>query len=168
MQTQTQYGWVGIGLILDYRYFAPPAFPVVARARGNRFVGNDAGVVIRSGPQMPAGAPAGIDFGTASDPGDNTFSCNSTAAVLGSLAGGDVLLEGEAPQQPPVTLAFEGNVWDHVPPQVFASSDPNAGPAGMDVFVYKSGSSSSSPYGPQMDAAGATATSTACPSGRVP
>lgn len=136
----------GIGLLLQSAGAA--GFPS-ARARGNTIFGNDSGLQIRT---YSASALNTLpDFGTATDPGGNTFRCNSWAPTCCTNcdSGGDVVVE--TPGKTP-TVPFEGNVWDHAPPLV--------SPQGDDVVLYS---------GPSVDFANASAaTAPACPAAHVP
>jgi len=125
----------------------------VGKLRGNEFVGND--TAIEAGFSVSSGTPA--DFGTALDPGNNVFRCNS--AQQGS--GGDVMLTGNS-FDPEVTWAgtvhLAGNAWDHQPPTLLTADPP---PNGADI---------SQLYAPHVDIdrVNAVLSSAACPSGRVP
>jgi Protein of unknown function (DUF1565) len=145
----------GIGLIVQAS--GPTGFPTV-RARGNSMFGNDCGVQIRTYTSYALDTLP--DFGTAMDPGGNTFRCNSWAPAptcctrcvggcTGCVGGGDVLVDTPGKTPP---LPFEGNVWDHAPPLV--------SPQGDDVVLYS---------GPSVDFAKASAASTpACPAAHTP
>jgi hypothetical protein len=144
----------------------PSLLPVVVRARGNTFFANDVGVTIRSWDSFPVVAwPASMipDFGTATDPGNNTFRCNSAAAI--GLPGGDVYIDVRSALQPAVALPFEGNTWDHAPPTTTVGPYTSEA-VGTDVFVLAD--DAGAPFGVVVDTADASAASTPpCPAGRV-
>ncbi len=81
------------------------------RARANYLARNTMAVDVRGIGTIARGTV--IDFGTASDPGRNAFSCN---ASLAGAAGGTVVVG--VPSEPGVSLEFRGNRWDHVPLRV--------------------------------------------------
>jgi hypothetical protein len=85
------------------------SYPIV-RARNNTLVGNGTAVVFGdSAGLLPSNLLVGTDFGTATDPGNNTFRCSSRPggeSVVSSLRSSAV---GQA-------IPFEGNVCDHAPP----------------------------------------------------
>jgi Protein of unknown function (DUF1565) len=125
----------------------------VGKIRRNEFIGND--TAVKADFTTSPGTPA--DFGTIADPGNNVFRCNS--GPQGS--GGDVLIAGDR-YDPELTwagtLPLAGNAWDHVPP-TFLTVDPP--PNGVDISLL---------YAPHIDIdrGGATLSTVACPSGRVP
>jgi hypothetical protein len=169
MQFLPQFGWLGVGLLLvaDETPLLTP-FPVVRRARGNTFLGNDLGVVIRS-TSTPLVVDAGpsSDFGSATDPGNNTFRCNSAPpALLGYGPGADVYSLAYAASSPSGTIPFEGNVWDHAPPTVVKAPFP--APQGTDVYILTN--DAGVPLGATFDVADASfaADGPPCPAGRVP
>ncbi len=133
-------GWPAIGLLL---LCDSSAFPTV-RVRGNSFLGNDNGVQIRTGFDC---SPLTLDFGTAHDPGGNTFRCNSSLAADAS-SGLSADFGVYVPNAPPgSSVPCEGNAWDHAPP------------TGDDLVA----------TGPSVDTANAVAGSApACPAGRQP
>jgi hypothetical protein len=163
------WGWGAVGLAWGAD---EPGYPfplsVVRRARGNSFVGNDIGVSIRSGAASIPPTPSNLssDFGTAADPGQNTFRCNSVPSALGTVQGsGDVFVLVESALQPPVTIPFEGNVWDHAPPTMTIGSDLSPAP-GMDIAIVGD-AGAALPL--SVDVADASAASMAvCPAGRGP
>jgi hypothetical protein len=108
-------------------------------ARGNSFVDNDVGFVVR---QVRADVVPKFtelpDFGSALEPGRNIFHCNSYPY---SGSSGDVWIH--LPGAGPVTMPFEGNVWDHAPP------------AGDDLIL-------DAPTGVQVDTANASSTAVMC------
>ncbi len=132
--------------------------PAILSARGNRFIGNDNGVVYTYMPdafQAPALTLGGPDdWGTTAQPGGNVFRCNG---VLAGGAGFDFEIAPGASRQ--ITLA--GNAWDHSPSNVIGSSAPAAAPNGTDV-TYNNADTAP-------DVSDATlATSIPCPAGRTP
>jgi hypothetical protein len=138
-------------------------FAVVRRARGNTFFGNDLGLTIHSYYTLFAQMPGlETDFGTAADPGNNTFRCNAVPASANDGPGSDVFIA--AAPDPTVTIPFEGNVWDHAPATTVVGPY-NAAPPGTDVSLV---GSSGVPDGPLLDTADASTASTPpCPPGRV-
>jgi hypothetical protein len=160
--------WAGVGLALGGELVETPLpFPVVRRARGNQFIGNDIGVAIRSNVTWATSLAQGglsTDFGTAADPGNNTFRCNSTPPdqVVANLTGFDLFIQFSTPPPAGPPIPFEGNVWDHAPPTGIAAPDA---PAGADIFLQTDGGA---PLEPMVDVADAAAASIpACPNGRV-
>jgi hypothetical protein len=159
--------FAGVGLVVssDVGNVASP-FAVVRRARGNTFFANDIGVSIRS-IFTPLQDPSVMsDFGTAADPGKNTFRCNSEPpGFLGSGGwgpGADVFIYFQNTQAPGVAVPFEGNVWDHAPPTTLVGGNPT-----QEFDVWVSGEPSGTPHGPTVDAANSSAASSPpCPSGR--
>jgi hypothetical protein len=155
------FGGAGLAISADVNDLTSP-FPTVRRVRGNTFSGNDVGVMIRSFMTSVPNDPSLMDFGTATDPGKNTFRCNSEPpGITATGQGADVfvyLMNFQVPAN--VVIPFEGNVWDHAPPTTAIYS---TGPArGTDVWIY--------PDHPTLDTANATADADAgaCPAGRVP
>jgi hypothetical protein len=114
---------------------------------------------------LPRAATLQNDFGTAADPGSNTFRCNSAAATLQAVGpGGDVFANVGEPAGAGVVLSFEGNTWDHAPPSTAISAAATDPASGIDLFVFGGAGFN----GPTVDTAGADASSTpACPAGRV-
>jgi hypothetical protein len=171
MQLLPQWGWLGVGLLLSAD--ATPSLtplPVVQRARGNIFFGNDIGVEIRSGTTpVVVDAGPGSDFGSATDPGNNTFRCNSglPSLLVGGGPGADVFSMFYSAARPSATIPFEGNVWDHAPPTVVGAPFPNA-PQGTDVSIVTD--DAGVPLGATFDVADASVAADAqpCPAGRVP
>jgi hypothetical protein len=169
MEPAANLGWLAAALLMNADVAnGPGPFPVVSYARQNEFTGNDIGVDFRSlFTQLPSnGASLTFDFGTASDKGQNTFSCNSAPASLQTFgAGADVIMEFRTPE-PVVTVPFEGNFWDHHPPTVGTSSwVPPSTPVGTDVWL---AADAGVLMGGNIDSDGATAvTPGPCPSGRV-
>jgi hypothetical protein len=160
--------WAGVGLAIGGELVETHLpFPVVRRARGNKFIGNDIGVAIRSNVNWATPlAQDGLstDFGTAADPGNNIFRCNSTPPdlVAGNLTGFDLFIQFSTPPPAGPPIPFEGNVWDHAPPTAIAAPDA---PAGADIFLQTDGGA---PPEPRLDVADAAAASIpACPNGRV-
>jgi hypothetical protein len=128
----------------------------IARARNNSFLGNDTAILI-----LPSGALDAThvyDFGTASDPGNNDFRCNS--ASLSSVVvytGFDVAVDGPASGW---TFPLFGNRWDHAPPYFRASPgtvDTASLVDGTDVFI-----GSGNAVG-VVDVGGATVSTSVCP-----
>jgi hypothetical protein len=97
----------GAGLLVEG--LDEQGFPHVTRARGNVFSNNDLGIQYQSPIPLPEDFET-PDFGTADDPGNNTFSCNA------SPAGGDVVLDVTGSGAS--AFDFAGNFWDHSPPSV--------------------------------------------------
>jgi hypothetical protein len=151
----THDNFFGIGLIADPD--ALTSYPVLRQARGNSFFGNDIGVSLRSWASQVNASSIPIDFGTSSDPGNNTFRCNSSSKVRSNAAGGDVWM-GFGDYAPSLIFSFEGNVWDHASPTTTPNS-PAA--AGIDVLL-------SSGVRALDTAKGTTVTGPSCPAGRVP
>ena len=92
------------------------------------------------------------DFGTAGDPGGNVFACNSSATTK---INGDVIVDAAA--NGVVTLPFEGNAWDHVPPTSAARS---SAANGTDLQLPDT-------LAPAPNTTGATEANITCPAGRV-
>jgi hypothetical protein len=165
------YGFPGVGLAVGGEVLlnTPLPIPVVRRARGNTFFGNDVGVVIRSYVRFappPAQDGLSTDFGTAADPGKNTFRCNSTPPSLasGNGPGADVYDNFATPPSAGPPIPFEGNVWDHAPPTTTAI--PAGPPQGTDLWL--PADDGGAPRGPMLDVADASAASMPpCPAGRV-
>jgi hypothetical protein len=172
MQKNYGLGFLAIGLLVksDAGNLQGP-FPIIRYARGNSFIGNDVGVDFRSAyTALPSnGASLHFDFGTATEAGNNIFSCNSAPTVIaGAGAGADVQMEFQT-QQPVVTLPFEGNVWDHVPPTVSTGSwkpnVPGAAPPGVDIWL---AGADAGLLGGNVDPANGTVVDVGpCPAGRV-
>jgi hypothetical protein len=164
-----QYPATGINIHGDAADMPSPV-AVVLRARGNTFFGNDVGVTIAARSSFLTQDPVmATDFGTAADPGHNTFRCNSVPPerALGGVGGpgADVFLSFPVGQPASVTVPFEGNAWDHAPPTTTVAPWANAAP-GTDV--YNVGDPTAGPVGPTLDTANATATDMPpCPAGRV-
>jgi hypothetical protein len=77
-------------------------------ARGNVFSGNQVGLEI-AGSGMSSTARAILDFGSDSDPGNNTFGCNSYSSAS---PGYDVYIHlTSASDSTPIQMA--GNIWNH-------------------------------------------------------
>jgi hypothetical protein len=89
------------------------SFAIIQRARDNRFVGNDIGVLIESY-DYPNGFP-GSDFGTRDDPGNNVFRCNGASGAAQGLFGDVIFDITDLSLQ--ASFPFEGNEWDHAPVQ---------------------------------------------------
>ncbi len=89
------------------------------KARNNQLVGNEVGVEV-SGNGITAART--MDFGTAADPGGNTFSCNSNGTN-----GADVYFHLSSASDATV-LQMVGNSWDHAVPST-TSAD------GSDILV---------------------------------
>jgi hypothetical protein len=138
-------------------------FAVIRRARGNAFFGNDLGLTIHSYYTLFTQSPGlETDFGTAADPGNNTFRCNAAPTSANIGPGSDVFIA--AAHDPAVTIPFEGNVWDHAPPTTVVAPY-NTAPPGTDVSLV---GSSGVADGPLLDTADASTASTPpCPPGRV-
>jgi hypothetical protein len=99
----------------EIRDSAGPAIQLVdsasaRHARNNVLAGNLVGLYVLDNAIGTADRPS-LDFGTASDPGNNVFSCNSGDPAA---HGADVALNLNAPSAVP--LQMSGNSWDHVPP----------------------------------------------------
>jgi hypothetical protein len=107
------------------------------------------------------------DFGTAQDPGNNTFRCNAAPPELASTGpGADLKFEFHNPVQPIITIPFEGNIWDHAPTTVGTSGWLTGTPPGIDVWV--ASDDAGVPLGGKADLANATTVSTPpCPSDRA-
>ncbi len=144
----------------------PTPLPAISRARDNSFIGNDVGAFLTLNSDQAPGMVQ-VDFGTTSDPGGNGFRCNSAAAGSPGLPGGDVIVQVlQAPAAVPVPLA--GNVWDHAPPTMGSGASQADAPSGLDLFVYPQAEIDAS-VPALFDVSGAISASTpACPSGRVP
>ena len=84
----------------------------VTRARNNSFIGNDFGVEVDLNPFVATTRP-NFDWGTASDPGNNVFACNS---VLHPPPGVGVDFFFNVNGGSTITIPMQGNKWDHVPP----------------------------------------------------
>jgi hypothetical protein len=152
-------GWDGI------------AYTAVIHARNNTFFGNDIGV--RIGGIRPGFQDEGAlrdDFGTATDPGLNTFRCNGSTpsqqqAQIGP--GGDVFIFSASVPPYPI-IPFIGNTWDHAPASVFENHHVD-GPNGMDVCLTGSTGADGGYVGATVDTSYPSATQTpACPDGRLP
>jgi len=168
MSSYPGLGFLGTALALYADDPSSPAFPAVTYARHNRFFGNDIGLHVRSfQTPLPSDRALQNDFGTAIDPGGNTFRCNSAPQVLqGSGPGGDVLID--VPENSSITIPFLGNVWDHTPPTVWIGDSPNGASVGTDVYLYKSSGLGAAVSGPNVDATDASfADAPACPVGRL-
>ncbi len=165
MAPAAENGWLASGLLVYADVgFQPGPFPLVRYARGNSFFANDVGVDFRSAYTALPGNAAGLDFGTAQDPGNNTFRCNSAPAVLAPAAGSDVRMEFRT-AVPVVAVPFEGNLWDHAPPSVSTASW-TAAPPGTDVWL--AATDAGAPMGGSFDFANGTTVATPpCPPGRV-
>jgi hypothetical protein len=131
----------GVALVLDGENERVPGFPAIAHARHNTFADNDVAIELRGGALRP-GPRTIADFGTPSDPGDNSFHCNGAPAGA-AVPGYDVLVT--APSDGSGALRFAGNDWDHAPPAVRRGDAPN----GADIVL---------PAGkaPSIDVSGAT------------
>jgi hypothetical protein len=169
LQAVTADKWTAPALLVngDVAYRTGP-FPVVRRARGNTFFANDVGVEFRSGSGEMQDSSLESDFGTAADPGGNTFRCNSVPPTQGNGQGVDVFVDFDGVANPPVTIPFEGNTWDHTPPTT-AITYPNPAP-GTDLWYVSNPSGTPVvALGPTIDNANASAATTPpCPAGRVP
>jgi len=121
--------FLGVGMVIDS--YNTDGFPQVRHARGNSFVENDQGLIFRSNRALRAGELQS-NFGTMSDPGQNTFRCNGVGIRLipRSVVGGDVFVAIDALQRS--NIPFEGNGWDHAPPAV---SPPLATFDGIDIYT---------------------------------
>ena len=163
------YGFVAVGLnILSQKRFGN-GFPVVTRVRSNTFFANDIGVTIDGLVALPNDSTFHDDFGTAADPGRNTFRCNSAAPGLEQDGrGGDVIVHVAVPQSS-LAIPFEGNVWDHAPPTVWIGAPPDSIDPGTDLYLYGDlGGPDASLIGPNADYADASVVDgPPCPGGRV-
>jgi hypothetical protein len=172
ISTPSVANWLGVGLGVSTQFVSPPAMAALKYVRGNTFFSNDAGVYIDAvGTSFDTSL--GYDFGTASDPGNNTFRCNTVGSVGPDGPGGDFLLGWFQQQVPALNIPAEGNTWDHSPPTTWVSAiGPGAynPPIGMDLYltgttVDPTGMSPLMSAG--VDAANATASATPpCPPGR--
>jgi hypothetical protein len=144
--------YLGVGLLLQGR--GGETVPRLVRARGNRFVGNDAAVFLGGASELLESQS--VDFGTSGDPGANVFRCNSRPTG-DSMVGGDIIVSSDSAAS--TTLSFAGNGWDHVPP---TSSTSDARSNGTDIAVL------SPNVKPTIDASNATIDATACPISAVP
>jgi hypothetical protein len=117
----------GVALVLDGENERVPGFPAIAHARHNNFTDNDVAIELRGGALRP-GPRTIADFGTPSDPGDNSFHCNGAPAGA-AVPGYDVLVT--APSDGSGALRFAGNEWDHAPPVVRRGDAPN----GADIVL---------------------------------
>ncbi len=131
-----------------------PAFPYIARARNNRFIGNDVGFDVRGG---PARSRPFADFGTAADPGSNVFRCNSAPVSVSRFVGGDVVIESDA--DPSVVLPFAGNYWDRSVPLLGDASNRRNG---TDIAVLSPNSA------PMFDTSNPQLSPDTCPAGQLP
>jgi hypothetical protein len=169
MENLPQYGWLGVGLGIGV--WGVDGMPFVETARNNSFVGNDIGVIFRSGStSLPTDPSEQSDFGTASDPGGNSFHCNSTPGPSWS-PGGDLFVDVRLMQPPSVLLPFVGNVWDHAAPTTVIAGPDNAFPNGTDVYEYGDdggADGAAQPFEARIDVSGASTVAYPCPSGRVP
>jgi hypothetical protein len=108
----------------------------VHRARRNQFVGNDVAIVLYS--PNPLDATNVFDFGTASDPGQNHFRCNSASVSrLLNYKGYDIAID--PPAVPDWVFHLHGNGWDHAPPFLMTGpglhdNEPDF-PDGADLYV---------------------------------
>jgi hypothetical protein len=95
----------------------------VQSGRNNTIVGNPVGIeIVGTGMGVTRDT---IDFGSASSPGNNVFSCNSST---GGSFGWDVHIHLGYPSDPGLPILLAGNSWDH--------DSPFMGPGnGGDVFV---------------------------------
>jgi hypothetical protein len=158
----SDWSFLGVGLVVG-RYGDPSA--AVNYARRNTFVGNDVAVEIRSSTPLPTTDPAFLsDFGSATDPGGNTFRCNSTQPPAApGFAGGDVFVYTLEQQQPNLIVPFEGNVWDHAPPTLLNGAWETI-TNGLDLYTYAADGGT----GALADYADASTGDGGCPSGMVP
>ena len=129
----------------------------IARARNNSFLGNDAAVLIY--PSWELNATHVYDFGTAGDPGNNDFRCNSARlSSVVAYTGFDVAIDGPASGW---NFPLYGNRWDHAPPHFLASPDAVGGAPssvdGTDVFIGWGNAPG------VVDVGGATVSSSVCP-----
>ena len=129
--------------------------PGVLRARRNRIVGNDSGIVMTSFNASGATFTAPMDFGTVADPGGNVIRCNS----LANGNGHDLRVDNARA----AVLSFHGNEWDHAklgkPMVQTHPSDPASLPNGADVALLLDESN--------LVLSGATAGEAPCPGGQV-
>jgi hypothetical protein len=164
--------WMGTGLAMTSAFTSPPQMPALKYVRGNAFTRNDVGMVINA-QGVNLDSSLGYDFGTAMDPGNNTFRCNTVGANGPDGPGGDILFLWYQQQTPPLTLSMEGNTWDHSPPTRWVSAiGPGVllPPIGIDLFLTGTMISSTG-TAPLMSADADTANASAstmppCPVGR--
>ena len=121
----------------------------VTHARNNSFIGNDIGIQVEAN-AFVATTRTNFDWGTAADPGNNVFACNSSAHAGGM--GGDFLFEMAAGST--VTLPMRRNKWDHVPPMQSATLAD-----GLDIHTLN-------PL--TLDVSGAVLANVTCPAGHIP
>jgi hypothetical protein len=105
------FWFLAVGLILQPNGGSAEMPAILARR--NSFVGNDVGIMVRTGGTTQGEFTTVPDFGTPQSPGQNVFHCNSST-LQGYGDGGDVWIQ--LPYNGPATLPFEGNEWDHSPP----------------------------------------------------
>jgi hypothetical protein len=126
------------------------AIPRIVKARGNQFLGNDIAMQLGGATTSFDATAAPSDFGTAADPGNNVFRCNSSrtgkgADILVHLSGGPM-------------IPFAGNAWDHSPPEVQVGPAPRNG---TDIARFYETS-------PTLDITNATVSAIECPAGQTP
>jgi hypothetical protein len=148
-------GFSAVALVVDDKANHENIYPTIRHARNNVIAGNDAGVAIRSTSTVGGTRTATLNFGTANDPGHNTFQCNSRPTDAYKISGGwDVAVAFSVPQ--PVKLLFEGNTWDHKPPHsptLLDAPDPGidlmlTNAQGLDTANANAGAACSSPFVP--------------------
>jgi hypothetical protein len=134
----------------------------VMKARKNVFQNNYIGVEI-TGCGMggscslvnPPATRSVIDFGTAADPGNNTFACNSHAS---NAVGYDVWIHLSSTSDPALAMAFAGNAWNRD-----GVSATAGGTDGNDLVV-----TTSTGTAPTVDTSGQKTSVPTCTGGRVP
>ena len=120
----------------------------VNHARSNSFIGNDVGIQVEAN-AFVATTRTNFDWGTAADPGNNVFACNSSAHAGGM--GGDFLFEMAAGST--ITLPMRTNKWDHAPPTSSATLAD-----GLDIHTLNSVT---------LDTTGAALANVTCPAGHI-
>ncbi len=121
----------------------------VTKARNNSFIGNDVGVEADVNPFVATTRP-NFDWGTAADPGNNVFACNSSAHTGGM--GSDFFFAVATGST--VTIPLQGNKWDHVPPMTSATAAD-----GLDLLNLNA---------VPVDVGGAVLAGVTCPTGHIP
>ncbi|MCU1277436.1 MAG: hypothetical protein JWM53_982 [bacterium] len=121
----------------------------VIKARNNTFIGNDVGVQAEVNAFVAGTRPA-FDWGSAADPGNNTFACNSSGHAGGT--GADFVFSVAAGST--VTIPLRSNKWDHVPPMTSATAAN-----GLDLLNIGA---------VPVDTTGAALAGITCPTGHIP
>jgi hypothetical protein len=152
--TNAQGTAVGLYLGIANSTVSDATAPGVLKARRNKFVGNDNGVVYgydrSTAPEIKF---SNQDWGTAADKGSNVFRCNSSNVA--AAAGYDVRVQGSASNP----MLFVGNAWDHAPVVTASLAEPRSAANATDL-TYKAGVIA--------DVSFATVATDACPQGRTP